>query len=80
MIPVSLRRLNAETRTVLTISSIATVSMNDQHRERHVRHAVEQAEQVLQDLPLVLHRLDARPALEGAGDHLVLVGSFSLTR
>ena len=28
MIPVSRRRLNAETRTVFTISSIATVSMN----------------------------------------------------
>ncbi|GAA3053846.1 hypothetical protein GCM10020229_76850 [Kitasatospora albolonga] len=70
--PVSRRRLNADTRTVFTISSRATKSISTMITNAAVCRPVQQAEQVLQDLPLVLDRLDARLPAKALCHHVVL--------
>ena len=72
--PVSRRRLNAATRMVLAISSVAAAAWKIGDAESEVAHQVEHAEELLEDLLLVLDRLDAWRALERLLHDVVLLG------
>ena len=72
MMPVSRRRLKAATRMVLEISRAAARICTSAMNEGRDLEAVEDLEEPVQDRPLVLHLLDARLALEGGGDDVVL--------
>ncbi len=79
--PTSTRRVNAETCTVLEISSSAAMACTSATRERHVAHAGEEVEELGDDVALVDDVAHADLADHRLADGLRAgLGSSSFTR